>query len=396
MPAGRRKWLSRLGSLTADAVGALLFRKAPTRRLLRARVFTPFVAIIFISELLNAAFAPGASWSFLHWVLFAALAVLRTLFWSAAVPALLSPTLSLTLRLAEDDPLMLHWGKEQRREVRTACVAALSATLLLRGVVLAVVSPFGTASLLADFTSVPMGFLLASRMISAGWRYRFTTSMVLATGPALVATALAVGLTNPVTAAAISLLMLAPLWFFTDDIRVRRAAGRAVRELVASDSMDSTKLEQVIHMLQEAGDPEDAILLLERMEADGEAQVTSELKIRLLTAGERQFEAAEVGSAVLEQGQASAELHIALADACLRTDDPEDAAAHAEEAYERGGSLEALLLLAVACFGMGERDSGTTACRRILALARKGSGREHRKMVGEAKILLRNFGGTIH
>jgi hypothetical protein len=389
MPAGRPNRLNRLGRVAADAGATLLFRRAGIRRLLRSRAVLPFAAILLPAELLNSAFDSAAPWSIEGCALVAALAVLATAFWLTAALALLSPSLSLALRLAEDDPLELHWSGERRPEVRTACLAAISATLLLRAVILILESIPGSVFPLADLLAVPFGVALLARIVSVGWRYRLATALTVILGPALIALALATALANPLIAGAILLLMLPVLWKSMADMHRRSSARRIVRELLAAEKKDAARFTKVADSIRGANDPETAELLLS--EVEGFEGLPVESKVRLLIAAGHYIDAAELGSAELEREETGAALHLAMADACLRTDDPEDAAGHAEEAYERGGALEALLLLAVACFGMGERDSGADACQRILALGAKRDGPERRAIVREARMLLRNF-----
>jgi tetratricopeptide (TPR) repeat protein len=389
MPAGRPNRLNRLGRVAADAGGTLLFRKAGSRRLLRSRAVLTFAAILLPAELTNTAFNSNASWSLETGVLIAALAVLRTAFWLTAALALLEPALSLALQLAEDDPLELHWSGERRPEVRTACLAALSATLLLRAIILVVESIPGSVFPLADLVAMPIGVALLARIVSAGWRYSFTTALTIILGPALIALALATALANPLIAGVVLLLMLPLMWISTGDMRRRASARRAVKELLAADRTDTARFASAAQSILGANDPETAALLLSKVASF--EMLPAESKVHLLIAAGRHLEAAEAGTAALERGETDAVLHLAMADACLRSDDPEDAAGHAEEAYERGGALEALLLLAVACFGMGERDSGADACRRILALGAKRDKRGSKAIVREARMLLRNF-----
>ena len=115
------------------------------------------------------------------------------------------------------------------------------------------------------------------------------------------------------------------------------------------------------------------------------------LEVELLMATGRYMEAVDAGLAAQQEEQGGAGLHLAMAEACLRVDDMENAAAHADEAQERGAGPQALLCFALASFALGEREVGLRTCKRILASHSSAGSSRARATVREARWLLRRF-----
>jgi len=381
--------------VTALLANLLLFRRQPIRKLLSSRTLALPAVLLAFAIALNTTLSYTSGDMLFYAVLLPALVLFFSTFWIVASLSLLEPTLTLMSNLAEDDPLMLHWAEERRPEARTACFSALAGVMLLRGIFLAITMLSPLPALVADFIALPLGFVLAARIINAGWRFSFSNAVVLVTAPAMVAGAMALALTEVFATLAVALLILALLWPATADMRLRYSLRREVKNLLGREKIEPEELEDVIHRLKRANDPWTAEDLIEELDVDSLLAGRVLSRMTIFASAGRHLEAAALGAQELEAGNAGAELHLALAEASLRTDDPDDAAAHAEESYELGGDLRALIVLAVACFGMGERDSGASACRRIIALYRKEREAGNKAVVREARILLRNFSETI-
>ncbi len=393
MPA-RREERHLFKSRLADTAGLLLFHKRPIRRLLSSRALAIPAAILVFAVILSTTLTNTSADLIFYAVLLPALALFYSAFWIIASLSVLEPILTLMSRLAEDDPLMLHWAGERKPEARTACLSALAAVMLLRGILLAIVTVSPLPELIVDFFALPLGFALVARIINTGWRFSYANALVIATAPAVAAGAMALALTEIFPTAAVAILILALLWPATTDMRLRNALRRAVKDLLDREKIEPEEVGSAILRLACANDPQTAEDLIDRLDVDSLLAGRPLTRMMILASAGRHLDAAALGVQESESGDTSAELHLALAEACLRTDDPDDAAAHAEEAYELGGDLRALIVLAVACFGMGERDSGSSACRRIIALYRKDRKAGNKAIVREARLLLRNFGET--
>ena len=361
----------------ADFAGAALLRRRSIRTCLNNRNLIPPLIVLFAATCLQLAFALASPGSLVWFVLLPAGTLLHSLFWLIAAATVLEPITTLLLGLAEDDPLLLYWAQERRPQTRAAFLIALPAGLMLR----ALLTPW--LGLLGDLIAFVYGFLLLARTLAVGWRFNTMTALVLAAAPVLLILALAAALTEPVVAATTALIFIPLLWAATSDIRAQFRMDAAAEKLIAREKIaheELTGLVRDVIRLRAAGAAGRLV------EAEGPPLATAQ-RIALLTAAGRHLEAVDLGSKAIEAGESSAALHLAMAEACLRTDDPEDAAAHAEEAYDLGGDPQALVLLAVASFGMGERESGTAACMRVLAL--EHGDRAAKLAARQAKSLLR-------
>jgi tetratricopeptide (TPR) repeat protein len=121
------------------------------------------------------------------------------------------------------------------------------------------------------------------------------------------------------------------------------------------------------------------------------------LDVRVLSGVGLHVEAIDRGLMALDT-EADAHLHLALAEALLAARDPDNAAAHAEEALEEAGDSalnpvgsEALLMLALASFNNEEIESGLRACERLLAQSHSGDRRVN-LILAETRALVRRFG----
>ncbi len=395
--------LRRVLRLLADSAGAVILRRASIRRLLEARPLALPTVFLFVAAFLDLSLpspthpepAGGIAAVLINLGMGAALAA----FWLLTVLAVAEPTLTLLMRSAEDDLLRLHWAEELRPAARCACLTALAAPQLLRCAAMAAIAGFPTAFLAMHFLAAVLGYAMLVRMVVVVWRFPFFTSAVLASGPLIVASVAATALSNPITAAAAAAVMLSLLVPATRDIRGRLAAAARVRLLLAEGESSEEALRKAAEATAAGGSAALAEEVLERLRAAKPFQGRGVLEVELLTAAGRNMEAVDAGLAVLQEGQeragrewrGGAGVHLAMAEACLRVDDMENAAAHADEAQELGAGPQALLRFALASFALGEREAGLRACRRILA-SRGSTGPARVKATArEARRLLRRF-----
>ena len=397
--------LRRVLRQTADSAGAAILRRASIRRLLEAHPLALPTAFLFAAAFLDLSLPsplPPPTHTEAASVVAAVLtnlvtAVALASFWLLTALAAAEPALALLMRAAEDDPLQLHLAEELRPAARCACLTALAAPQLLRCAAQAATAGLPTAFLALHFLAAALGYLMLVRMVVVVWRFPLFTSAVLASGPLLVASVAAMALSNPVTAAAAAALLLAMLFPATRDIRGRLAAAARVRRLLAGGEGSEEALRKAALAVAAGGSAALAEGVLERLRAAKPFRDREVLEVELLTAAGRYMEAVDAGLAALQdrpegrEWRGGAGIHLAMAEACLRVDDMENAAAHADEAQELGAGPQALLRFALASFALGEREAGLGACRRILASRGSAGGERSRAPAREARRLLRRF-----
>jgi len=401
--------LRRVLRLLADSAGAVILRRASIRRLLEARPLALPTAFLFAAAFLDLSLpsplhphpyshpeAAGVVAAVLtNLVLGAALGA----FWLLTALAAAEPVLALLMRAAEDDPLQLHWAEELRPAARCACLTALAAPQLLRCAAQAATAGVPTAFLALHFLAASLGYVMLVRMLVVVWRFPLFTSAVLASGPLIMASVAATALSNPITAAAAAAVLLALLFPATRDIRGRLATAARVRRLLAGGESSEEALRKAAQAVAAGGSAALAEDVLEKLRAAKPFRDRGVLEVELLTAAGRNMEAVDAGLAVLQEEQeragrerrGGAGIHLAMAEACLRVDDMENAAAHADEAQELGAGPQALLRFALASFALGEREAGLRACRRILASRGSAGLARYRAPAREARRLLRRF-----
>lgn len=323
-------------------------------------------------------------------------AIATTAYWIIAVLAIGEPLLSSLIAFSEEDPLLLLWPEEQRSAARCACLTALSIPLLLIAFLTKLPAPNLILVLTFSLVAILYGYSLLIRMLVVFWRFSFSASAVIAAGPAIVAIAMAVALAEPSIAFVTAVILIPILWLTTEDTRQRMMARMKVGSIATREELTAQDLEASSEIIRSAHSPRLAGILLDKIAGMEEEKGLQAIKVNLLLSAGKYIDAVDVGAAAIEAGQSGAELHLAMAEACLRSDDPENAAAHAQEAYELGAGPESLLLLAAAQFCLQEMESGISVCRRIIALGHTQKGKRNKRILRKAGFLLRHFESVMY
>lgn len=308
--------------------------------------------------------------------------------------ALVEPALNMVLKASTADEPSLHWWNAGRSRGRSGVilVLALSTVTFMAGYV--VLGLLAGTVLAAIMVMVGLVALLAF-----GWNYRVTEALALAAAPFSLAGAAAVALIEPWAALTLFLIALAALPFALNDVWRARGARKAVAELIASARLDAGAVLDIVTECRLSGDATAARRLLVEFHHGVFRAVARPawLDVRVLSAAGMYVEAIDRGLLALDT-EADASLHLAMAEAALAARDPENAAAHAEEALEEIGDSalslagnEALLLLALASFNNEEVESGVRACERLLAQPPTAD-RRRANLQAEARALVRRFG----
>lgn len=372
----------------ADIAGALFLRRAAISRLLDSGPLVLPIALLTVSMALRI--PPAASSESL---LFSILdSAFLACFWILVLLAVAEPVLSIFMRSTESDPLLFYWFTERRSAVRTACAVSFAVPLLISSLA-ALILPTGTVTdVLIPTLATMFGYSMLTRMIVVGWRFSFSASASLALAPLIIAMSLAMVLVVSPAAIVTAAVMFVAIPWAAGDLWRKVISSIRLRILLKEGLTSSKKLEEAVEAARMLRGGKYTTELLAAMD-NVESESRPDLKVPALVAAGMYFEAVDTGLSALEgmEGKRSAKLHLALSEACLRSDDLTNAAAHAHEASDLGGSPRALLYLALASLEMGEVEAGLAACRRIIAFHRRGRGKESTHAARWAKALLRRY-----
>jgi hypothetical protein len=370
----------------SDCVGAFIFRRNSITRLMRSgAVFWPSV-FLFGAHFLRIFSASGTD---------AVAGVLQlfveSLLWLLAVFAVAEPALTMLARAAEDNPVAVYLAARRRAQARTACLFSLAVSHLLYSVVVLAIPPDSAWFVSLSTSAALVGYALLVRMIRVCWRFSGASAVTMSLAPLLAAMTAAMILPLPQVVPVAAALMLAALPVVAGDIRNRLVAEYRILRLSRGGAPSPEELGNLLDMVSRGGSERQARILLSRLPPPEKPDSRGDLRIRTLIAAGDYLEAVDAGLELLQAGNGSAKLHLVLAEANLLSDDPGNAAAHAQEASDLGAGPKALAILAVASFELGEREDGLAACRRILAFHRRGRGKESAEAARLARSLLRRY-----
>lgn len=374
-------------------VWAFLFRRAAWRESIETLVPLPALALLFISLLAERLHSvvigavDGVAAAFAIPALFFYLVVI--------VLALAEPALNLLLKASTIDEPSLHWWAANRHRGRAGIVLVLAFATF----VYALVTVLGGGMLLAITFAVLLSVAQMTALLVYGWNYRVTSAAMFAVAPLLVLMAAITALLEWWAAVALFLLALALSPAALHDLAHRHRARRMARDMIAAGRLEPEAVPDILAEARLGGDQSAASMLLAALK-DGPfrgQRRPSWLDVRVLSGAGLHVEAIDRGLMALDT-EADAQLHLALAEASLAARDPDNAAAHAEEALEAAGDsaltplgIEALLLLALASFCNEEIESGLRACERLLNTASSGD-RRFSLIMAETRALVRRFG----
>jgi hypothetical protein len=326
------------------------------------------------------------------------LALLAFLFWPLLLAGLLEPVFTRAILTGTNDEQELHWWRQNRDNNRRAVIMAVGGHLLVY-VLIQLLTVTTVLSLLLSFLlaalwSIAWISLYLRKVLNFSWSFSISTSFIIyACGIILF---LSTSLSLPGLFLHVVLLALAT-WFFNKDIRLRFFIWALLidKDLVTILS-DKEFQSLCIELLFQCGDRVLADKLFKHFKNNEESPDQIVTEIRMLNCGMHFMQAIDQGLMHADECEGMPGYHLAMAEASLGARDPENAAAHSEEAIDLSGGpadltwQESKLILAMASFNQFEHITGLNSCEEIL-LAPEDSSQRYSRIRKEAKLFRRRF-----
>lgn len=389
--------------------GMLVFRRRSIRKLHEmdgGLIHYLVPVVLFLSALIISAPANhdwNAETTALDVLIFVLMECALFVFWILGVFSIAEPLYSLLLKISTADEVELHWWNRNRRTTRLAVFAVFSSFYLFYSIAqLFIITGSAFSLALAGFV-ILWGYFALTAVTRYIWNFRPFSASVVSLGPTVVIATLAVSLLTPVVAYLVGIpAMIVAMFFTTSDIRLDRQARSDAESIIRKGEIDIASFNDFLEKIHQGGHPAPAGMILEALAAGkikDESSLPRWVKVRLLSTVGHYMEAIDEGLEAISGDLENVGLHLALAEASLGARDPENCAAHAEEALDLigGGAVmiegrEALLFIALASFNQWEIESGQKACARILTFTKVKDGLRQRRIIKEARMLAQRFG----
>jgi hypothetical protein len=309
-------------------------------------------------------------------------------FWLLLIYTVATPLVNVMMRISISDEVELHWWPFQLEKIRKAILSSFTFTLVAQ-FLLGQLLGFLLGKSIMMMIAALWGSYILMRMLRAQWNFNTPVSGAITIVPLTIFAGAALLLSfGGLQLAVIALLMILFLPVAFSDFRLRLLANKMAERL--SKASDSTP-EQVLDLLEiahQAGGSEP----LKKLAAISNV-LPAWLEVRILNGQLKFLEALDLGIEAMQEGEDSAELHLAMAEASFGAYEAENAVAHAEEALEKSvgtatdNGAEAALFLALAHFNECEFSSGEAVLGRLLAMSTGRKSRKRKRILKESKQL---------